>query len=76
MNTEDAITKETGMGVFELWAHRYPDAPDTDPRVGGNGSCQGDECQTFAWYGYGGLCGWCYELQINPFVAELVGQAS
>lgn len=46
---------------FTRWRRRFPGAPDTDPREGGAGPCAGDGCQTFAWYGYGGLCGWCWE---------------
>ena len=63
---EDKIRHETGMDVFELWRHRFPDAPDRDPREGGGGLCI--DCQTIAWYGYDGLCGWCYEERVNPFL--------
>lgn len=51
------------VDVFDLWRRRFPDDDDTqaiDPRVDGDGPCR--SClQTFAWRGYDGLCGWCFE---------------
>ena len=45
--------------LFGWYNDRYPDRHDTDPREGGGGVCEGCD-RTFAWYGCGGLCGWCY----------------
>jgi hypothetical protein len=46
---------------LERWRirHRVEAARDPDPRE--LRACSGHDCQTFAWRGYDGLCGWCYE---------------
>ena len=48
--------------TFTRWAERFPyqNAQDPDPREGPVCMACG---QTFAWYGYEGLCGWCFEEQ-------------
>ncbi len=46
--------------LIQQWRLSFPDAPENDPRVGGDGVCR--KCgETFAWYGYEGLCGWCHD---------------
>jgi hypothetical protein len=45
--------------IYRRWKAAFPDA-GKDPQAEGGGPCR--ECgQTFAWYGYGGLCAWCLE---------------
>lgn len=44
-----------------VWAIRTGNSSDEDPRT--SVPCRGDGCQTFAWRGYGGFCGWCEEGQ-------------
>lgn len=47
--------------VFARWRVRHPEEArrDDDPRS--HEPCNGRDCQTFAWRGYEGLCGWCFE---------------
>ena len=45
--------------VFSRWRTRIADGGSVDPRA--DAPCAGDDCQTFAWRGYDGLCGWCFE---------------
>jgi hypothetical protein len=46
--------------VFLRWERRHPEAArnDVDPRSLAPCAVCG---RTFAWRGYGSLCGWCYE---------------
>lgn len=46
--------------AFTRWAARFPyrSARDSDPRETAPCACCGT---TFAWHGYDGLCGWCFE---------------
>lgn len=56
----EKVIKFPEQTVFTRWAKRFPldDIEDWDPREGQPCS----ECgTTFAWYGYDGLCGWCWE---------------
>jgi len=53
--------------VFDRWERRFPEAAarNRDPRGRSGGICR--ECgTTFAWFGYDGLCGWCYEDAHRP----------
>lgn len=53
--------------VFSRWRARVTDARGTDPRDAFPcKSCH----QTFAWRGYDGLCGWCFEALVDD-VARL-----
>lgn len=45
--------------VFERWKLRCPEEAAADPDPRSLVPCRGSECQTFAWRGYDGLCGWC-----------------
>jgi hypothetical protein len=47
--------------VFSRWRRRFPDLNATDPDPRDERPCVGVDCQTFAWRGYDGLCGWCHE---------------
>ncbi len=61
--------------LFARWENRFPAraALDRDPRDGGP-CC---ECgTTFAWHGYEGRCGWCYEATQRPRLRVLKGGAA
>jgi hypothetical protein len=51
--------------VFTRWEKQRPHeaAVSRDPR--GDACCRVDGCQTFAWRGYDGLCGWCHDEQVG-----------
>lgn len=51
---------------FDLWEMRFPDEADAYPDPRALGACQAAEgCNTMAWRGYDGLCGWHYD-ELNP----------
>jgi hypothetical protein len=44
------------------WARRFPERAGTDPREDYEcWSCGATFIDTPAWYGYDGLCGWCWD---------------
>jgi len=52
--------------IFARWHRQFPRDDDRDPRE--PRPCYGCD-QTFAWRGYQGLCGWCYEARLSKATA-------